>query len=316
MHAILLLAVLAGQPPADYVLSKLDAYPIVILGEGHWLRTDPELVTALVPRLRERNVALAMEFFGDQEKLDRLVNGETWDEALANEIMKDADWPYVQYRDILEAAWKHKLRVPALNPPRDWRAKKIPYDGTMAARVMAYAGDGDIPKNRVLIYCGMHHAFTRYQQIERIIDGRATQFMERMGNILWRRYGENVFLIALHKTESCGETTQCLPLDGAIDCAAKEPVGFDILSSPFAETKIPASSFYAKRHPNLRFMDYADGYIWTTTVDRMRGVDVLPLPEFQTEEWKKHAASLAKPIEREPMKKLMEWRTLCAPPAR
>ena len=317
-----------GKPPLDYVLAKLDAYPIVILGEGHWNRADAELVRSVVPHLRERKVALAMEFFPaeHQAKLDQLVNGESWDELLANELMRLAEWPYVQYRDILEAAWKVNrvkseappLRVLALTPPKDWREKKISYDGTMAARVIEYAGDKDIPK-RLLVYCGMHHAFTKYQQVQRTIGGRATQFMDRAGNILWRQYGESVFLIALHKSEGCGEfpnemSVQCAPFGGAIDCAARalgRPVGFDVLTSPVAELEFPQASFYARAHPHLRFMDYADGYIWNAAVDESAGVDVLPLPEYQTDAWKKHAEGLAQPLKRESMKKLPEWRKAC-----
>jgi hypothetical protein len=35
-----------GKPPLEYVLSKIDAHPIVIIGEGHWIRGDVELIRA------------------------------------------------------------------------------------------------------------------------------------------------------------------------------------------------------------------------------------------------------------------------------
>jgi hypothetical protein len=133
-----------------------------------------------------------MEFFSyeNQEKLDRLVSDPEWNVALANEVLRDAEWTYIEYRDILEAAWKANqtalptppVKVIALGPPRDFRARKIGYDVTMAQRVKDYLTDGS---KRVLVYCGMHHAFTRYLQVERREGGRATEFMDRFGNILW-----------------------------------------------------------------------------------------------------------------------------------
>lgn len=328
MRNILLLAVLAsaihlnaedplraylraeGKPPADYVLSRLDDHNIVILGEGHWLRRDAELVVSLVPELKRRGVALAMETLqaSDQEKIDALIAAKEWDVTAANALMKSANWPYVQYRDILEAAWCAKLRVIALSPPWDFREKGIRYDPFLADRLAALAVDEE---HRVLVYCGMHHAFTRYQQVDRRRNGRATEFMDRFGNILWRKYGQNVFVIALDTPMWCGadkpESRMCLPFNGAIESAAEGPVGFDILNSPIAELKFPPESFYSFGHPLLRFIDYADGYIWTEPVARLRMVDLIPLADYSPDEasdekriayWKKRTEDLANPLAR------------------
>jgi hypothetical protein len=43
-------------PPEDYVLEKLARHRIVLLGEGHWIRHDAELVAALVARLAEGRI--------------------------------------------------------------------------------------------------------------------------------------------------------------------------------------------------------------------------------------------------------------------
>lgn len=198
-----------GKNPAEYVLTKLAAHRIVILGESHWQRADAELVASLVPQLRARGIALAMETLQSdtQSDIDRLISAKEWDPALANRILLAAHWPYVQYRDILQQAWKANrnegapMKILALSPPDDWREKGIRYDAFMADAVASYATDDD---HRVLVYCGMHHAFTRYQQIERLIDGRVDEFMDRMGNRLWRKAGEKVFLISLHQPHACG----------------------------------------------------------------------------------------------------------------
>lgn len=318
LHAAVLLFSLqeflagSGSAPAAYVLSKTADHRVVIVGENHWQRADVELVGSLVPGLKEQGVALAMEVLhaANQKDIDALIAAEQWSEPLANSILRAAAWPYVQYRDILKAAWRAKLMVIALGPPEDWRKQGIGYDEFMAERVLAYAKDD---QHRVLAYCGMHHAFTRFLQVERRRNGRATEFMDRFGNILWRRLAEDVFLIALHKPDPCGEGENvygklCAPLDGAIDCAAKQnggkPVAFDILGSPISEAKFPATSFYAHNHPLLRLIDYADGYVWSGPVDAIARVDLIPLAELdpasandakKQAEWAGEAERLAHP---------------------
>ncbi|MGZ5433228.1 MAG: ChaN family lipoprotein [Thermoanaerobaculia bacterium] len=323
----------SGKPPLEYLLARIADHAIVIAGEEHWRRDDAGLIAAAVPELRRRSVVLAMETLraGSQADIDRLLNAAEWDAPAANAILRAADWPYVEYRDILRAAWTANriamdappLKILALGPPADFREQKIRYDESMAERIIALRTDD--PARKVLVYCGMHHAFTRYLQVERMQRGRVTEFMQRMGNILWRRYGEDVFLIALHQTEMCGpagaeERRRCLPFDGLVDCAAKRPVGFDLLTSPIAETKLPATSYYAAGHPLLRAIDYADGIIWTRPIDEVRMVTVIPLEEYapdlasdaaEVEEWKKHAEYLAAPLLRPAWAGLAQWRSGC-----
>jgi hypothetical protein len=145
-----------------------------------------------------------------------------------------------------------------------------------------------------------------------------------MGNILWRRFGQEVFLIALHKPEWCGPPPNatslfCAPFDGVIDCAAAAPAGFDILGSPIAQLLFPAKSFYALNHPMLRLIDYADGYIWTRPVDEAALVEIIPLEEWATElttkeraAWEKWKLDLECPLQRRPSwAQLAKWRETC-----
>lgn len=170
----------SGEPPAEYLLSKLNDHRIVVVGENHWQRNDAQLVAGLAFELRRLEVALAMEVFraSSQDDIDALIFAREWNQALANRIMRAGAWPYVQYRDILHQAWQANriggppfMKVIALGPPEDWRKQGIRYDAFMAERVRTYATD---EKHRVLVYCGMHHAFTHYLQVERLRKGRAT----------------------------------------------------------------------------------------------------------------------------------------------
>jgi len=326
---------MSGKPPADYILSRLANHRIVILGENHWQRNDVELVKRLLPDLRNQGIVFAAEVFQveRQADIDRLLAASEWDVNLAHDILRSSYWPYVQYREILEVAWKTNrvasksppLRVVAIGPPYDFREKKIRYDQFMVEHLLSAMPSKE---SHALAYVGMHHAFTRYLQIDRREGGRPSEFMDRFGNILWRRFAENVFLIALHKPDWCGPVGEgasvlCVPFGGQIDCAGLavgKPTGFDVLESPIAELKFPEASFYASGHPLLRFIDYADGYIWTGPIDEVRLVDLIPLDEWSPEgmtklgepaKWQKRAADLANPYERRSWKSLKGWRTAC-----
>jgi hypothetical protein len=208
-------------------------------------------------------------------------------------VMRAASWPYQEYRYLLRAAWsanqgvQRGIKILALGPPPDWRNVLLPrgitYDAFMADLVTRHVGE---TRRRVVVYCGMHHAFTRYYQAELNNAGRASGYMDRLGNILSRRFGEQVFLIALHKPIWCGNPAQpsyCLPFGGRIDCEAARigrPIGFDVVGSPLADMRFEPGDYYVYGHPALRFVDYADGYIWSGPIESFRPVTIIPLREY------------------------------------
>ena len=279
--------------PVDYVLEKTKRHSIVLLGEGHWIRHDAMLVADLVPKLAERRVVLAMETLRakDQASLDKILSSPEWDADAAMGLMRSAAWPYREYLDIVRAAWKANrsvagsMRIVAVGPDPDWRAKKTSYEKFMADLVAAEVDAG----RRVLLYCGVHHAFTRYYQPELDLAGRATSFMDRAGNILRRRFGERVFLVTLHRPVWCGQEPwkYCLPLGGAIDCAAIQAgraVGFDVAGSPLSAVVVDRSIYYAHGYEELRFGETTDGYIWTKPIEEYELVRLIPLSEFAPDE--------------------------------
>lgn len=284
-----------SQTPANYVMSKASTHRVTILGEGHWLQQDVKLVDSLIPLLQKAEVDLAAEIFpaSEQSRIDQLITAPRWNESVANAIMRTASWPYQEYRDLLRTAWTvnqatdRPIKVVGLGPPDDWRKELLPrgltYDSFMADLVTKHVNE---TKRRVVVYCGMHHAFTRYYQAELTNTGQARAYMDRMGNILNRRFGEQVFLIALHKANWCGNPKQpsyCLPFDGQIDCEGAKldrAMGFDVVRSPVAEMHFDPADYYGFAHPNLRFVDYTDGYIWTGPIESLRSVSIIPLNEY------------------------------------
>jgi heme-binding uptake protein ChaN (Tiki superfamily) len=283
-----------ASAPIDYVLSTLQTHRIVLLGEAHWLGHDANLVSQLVPRLPAAGAtALGIEMFraSDQPRIDALVSAPEWDPRKAMAIMRAAKWPYQEYLDIIHAAWKanqggQRLRLLALGPDDDWREILLPKGGTyetfMAEVVTVFLVE---PRSRILTYSGLNHAFTRYHQPEMPRAVRVEGYFDRMGNILWRRFGEGVFVIVLHHPWRCyasGQLSRCLPAGGSIECAAldrDQAVGFDLRSSPFASARLEGFE-YALGYPDLRRMDIADGYLWQKPLRQYQSVALIPLSQF------------------------------------
>jgi hypothetical protein len=181
------------------------------------------------------------------------------------------------------------------------------------------------PDTRILVYCGLHHGFTRYEQPEVRDDGFAHRFMDRMGNILRRHHGQDAFLVMLHRPIWCGDPKSwkyCLPFDGVVDCAAVKdgrPVGFDVAGSPFADLAFAPSIYYAHGYPTLRFAEFVDGYIWTQPIESYAGVGLLslevyaPAADAKTEaSWASERARLADTVQSRGWGALAEgWRGRC-----
>ncbi len=280
-----------GQPPVEYILSSFADHRIVIAGEAHWIRHDAELIAATVPRLASAGVGIvAVETLSSdsQERIDRLISADTWDETESIAVLRRAAWPYQQYGDILRAAWEANRKAPSsvrvlgLGPPLGWRETRLDYDEFMARRILdAIGSDG-----RALVYLGLHHAFTRYEQPTVLDNGRADGFMDRAGNMLRRGLGDSVFLIVLHRPFWSGSPSRwgyALPANGYIDCAAGRlgrPIGFDLQGSPFGSIEMDRAVYYAHGYPSLRLIDFADGWIWFTTIENYRGAELIPLSKF------------------------------------
>ncbi|HXV16158.1 MAG TPA: hypothetical protein VD758_05225 [Gemmatimonadaceae bacterium] len=349
----------SASAPADYVLSRFASHRVVLMGEADWVKHDVELLAAVVSRLPDSNVnTFAAEWLpvSKQPQIDSLMSAAEWNETAAVSILRSAAWPFREYLEVLHAAWsanrkraqdKPQLKVLALGPEQDWRKQLLPlgktYDSYMAEQVIQRIEQS--PGNRVLVGLGFHHAFTRYMQPDLPGASRATRFNDRTGNVLWRAYGEDVFMIVLHHPWYCRsgkEWGRCLPLEGAIDCAAiaagGRAVGFDIANSPFAGMQISPDVWYATGYPFLRFDALADGYIWTQLIDNYRNATLLPLDLYAPDEraladvlannpvsdtpartrdelaaqWKAHEAELGNALPYRHWDTLGDWRSKCA----
>ncbi len=287
-----------ASSPVPYVLSRLETHRVVIFGEAHWVREEVGLVRDVIARMPEtRARAIGIEIFpaSKQGALDAIVSADAWSEAAAVSILREAAMPHEEYLEIIEAVWRIRrlhgndaLHLVALGPGPDFRERLpegVTYDSFMATLVKeALATHG----GSILVYTGMHHAFTRYMQPETTLDGRARAFMIRMGNLLSWEFGEHVFMIASHRPVPCGEGDDwayCAPFGAAIDCAvskaeARGPFAFDVASSPFAELRFGERDLYVAGHPSLRLVDFVDGLVWFAPVEKLQQTRLIPLDRY------------------------------------
>lgn len=290
--------------PEEYVLSKFKDHDIIFIGEYHRIKHDVDLISRLIPLLYKVGVYnLGIEFgaYHDQDRVDKLIQAETYDADAAREIMFhfSSFWGYQEYMDIYRAAWdvNHGLpqgtprfRVVNLNARADWSYIKTPEDrnNPEIMKKVFFEGESDefmaktiikefIEKDqKALVYSGIHHAFTRYKQP--IVDkGKFVRYTEkRTGNLIYNRLGERVFTIFLHAPWSDKNyQNEIYPVDGVIDAllfdSPLRPVGFDLAGTPFGELGAK-DSYYAQGYEPFALKMYCDGYIYTKAISQYQGV--------------------------------------------
>jgi hypothetical protein len=299
------------KSPEDYVIKKFADHDIVILGESHWIKHDPELIQILIPKLYKSGIYnLGVEWgnYDSQDKVDKLINANQYDENLARSITRDFlyTWGYKEYIDIYKAAWKLNKSLPPGSPKfrivnlgykpdwtgiteEEWNKKdkhimnKVFYKGNADVYMASIVLKEIIARNqKSLIYCGMHHAFTRYRQtIYSWKDGKVSGYSDkRMGNVIHKILGNKVFLISLHYywEDKTTEGKYNYPVSGVIDEIMRplpdKRVGFDIVGSPFGNLS-DSKAYYSAGHDNFKLSDFCDGYIFQKNFSDYESVTVI-----------------------------------------
>ncbi len=305
------------MPPEDYVIGKFKDHDVVFIGEWHRIKHDPLLIQALIPRLHKSGIyTLATEFARreDQSLIDHLINAPAYDEQLARQIQFNqfVAWGYQEYVDIYKAAWRlnrglpkdsRKFRILGLGDSPDWSLIKTEEDNrNPAIRRQVWKGGGENlwarvilddveKKEKLLVYCGIHHAFSEYKQPVVGNDGKFVRLADdRMGNYVFRAIGKRAITIFLHSpwypAEGYNAPYMVRPADGAIDAMidALEPglrrAGFDTRGTPFGQ--LPGgTSIYKHGYDGFKLADFCDGYIIQKPLSEYEGVT--PIPDFVNE---------------------------------
>ena len=301
------------QTPEEYIVSKFANHDVVFLGEVHRNKHDVQFVMDLVPYLHGHGIFnLATEFARreDQHLIDSLLAAPVYDEDLARRIifLHSPFWGYQEYMDIFRAAWEvnagleegaERFRILALNDSPEWWhienkedrndpevMKKVWHGGGehLWARVIL---DSAVAKDRkMLVHCGIHHAFTEYKQPV-YAKGEFIRFDDsRAGNHVFREIGKRAITVFLHagwySSEGYGNK-MVPPADGIVDAAMEivddsyVPVGFDTRGTPFGD--LPGeTSVYKHGYDSFTLADFCDGYIYLMPFSDYEGVT--PIPDF------------------------------------
>ncbi len=303
--------------PEDYVIQKFKEHDVIFVGEFHRIRHDLEFIQKLIPLLHQNGIYhLSLEFARreDQPLIDSLLNGTMYDEGLGRRLtfLNLVFWGFQEYVDIYKAAWKlnrglpkdaRKFRILGLNDSPDWSYVKTEEDrdkGTVMRKVWKGGGehlwakvilDSVVAKGgKILVYSGIHHAFSEYKQPV-VVNGKFIRFDDtRMGNYVFKEIGKRAITICLHApwpgTEGYGGPF-VQPVDGLIDRLMLEidpkfqRVGFNTKGTPF-EKATGKTSVYQHGYENFTLAAFCDGYIFQQPLAAYQGVT--PIRDFINEE--------------------------------
>jgi hypothetical protein len=298
-----------GEAPVEYVVGLFSDHDVVFLGEQHRVKHDVELVESLIAPLYDAGVRVLATEFGrreDQALIDSLLMKPDWDESLAREVVfrQFVWWGYREYVDIYRSAWAlnrslpsgaPKFRIIGINDSPDWShiKNKADRDNPDVMRRVWQGGGEDLWAGRileevqeghkVLVHCGIHHAFTAYRQ-PIVSNGRFIRFDAnlRCGNHVYSALGDRVVTVYLHAPwhGSDGYSSSMRhPADGAIDALMLEenprPVGFNLAGSPFGELRIE-DAVYRHGYDDFRLANFCDGWIYTCPISEYVGVTAIP----------------------------------------
>lgn len=301
-----------GRAPNEYVVGLFDDHDVVFLGEWHRIKHDLLFVRSLFKPLYDAGIRVfATEFARreDQPLIDTLLAKPNWDEALARRIVfqQFVHWGYQEYVDLLKAAWEvnqglpegaPRFQVIGMNDSPDWSYVKTQEDRDRAEiKRKVWQGGGEEfwaevildtvdAGERVLVHCGIHHAFTQFRQPIVNRDGEFVRFDTslRAGNHVYNAIGKRAITIFMHApwppASGYYSRYSVPPADGLIDALmlgrpeGPVAVGFDIVGSPLADIEIKDAVY---RHGYERFTaaTFCDGWIYTQPYGQCEGVTAI-----------------------------------------
>jgi len=294
-----------GETPENYVVGLFSDHDVVFLGEQHRVKQDVLLVQSLIEPLYKAGVRVLATEFGrreDQAEIDSLLGAPEWDEDLAREIVfrQFVFWGYREYVDIYRSAWvlnqelpdgARPFRILGINLSPDWSfitTEADRDDGAIMRQVWGGTSEKDWADviltavrsgEKVLVHCGIHHAFTEYRQ-PIVIDGEFRRFDSslRCGNHVFAALGKRAVTVFLHAPWSgqggYGSRVRH-PAGGVIDALmlaeSPRPVGFDLGGGPFGEIRVE-DAVYRHGYKDFKLSDFCDGWIYTKPISECVGV--------------------------------------------
>ncbi|HEX3046603.1 MAG TPA: hypothetical protein VHY08_17740 [Bacillota bacterium] len=245
--------------PSSYVISKLQSYDIVILGEMHEQKETLDFISENIPRFyHEGGVRVfATEFIRshNNQVINEVVTAKEFDYERVVAIYRDFAWlwGFKGYIDIIESIWKlnqslsgaeEKLRIIGLDYEwKDWSGAKVENDAIYRDELMAktFKDSFNKEKGKAIIHTGFNHSF---------FHSFGRQEM-RMGVYLHQQYGERIFQICFHQpyyiegNQGKGKGFY-IPsfMDEIYKGNQNKPIGFDIVNSPFENIRDNQTDYF------------------------------------------------------------------------
>jgi hypothetical protein len=280
------------QPAGTFLVEQFRLKDVILVGESHRIREHAEFIARMIPLLHKNGINLLFSEFADcadSAIIDSLITGKVYDGSRARYISwKNMwDWAYKEYTDVYYAAWKvNQNLLPGETP---FRIIGIEQDVPMNvepelwwARVISRYS---LEKNKkALVWCGLHHSFTTYNQPYVVDDSLQGFVTTRLGNLLYRKFPERVMTVVLHaplKAAIGAGVSYVLPGDGTIDSVAyslpagQQEIGFNTNESWLGNCTLE-SSFYATGYVGFTLKKMCQGYIVVKPVCGLHMVTIIP----------------------------------------
>jgi hypothetical protein len=278
-----------------YLVSQFNKNEVIFLGELHRIKEQVEFVGNMIHTLHKNGINLLFsEFarFRDTWRIDSLVTAPVFDRRLAEKIMFDDswDWGYKEYTDLYYAAWKtNQSRKPHEKPFRIIGMED--YDNEFNGlydqeQFWAHLIDsiGIKKGEKALVYCGMHHAFTAYQQPYIVNDTLKGFVGGRVGNLLYKRYPGKTITILMHGPwdwHGYSYSESALPGNGQMDSLlltipeSVKGLGFSTAGSTMGNLSLGNTS-YGIGYPDIKLKDLCQGYIIVKPICKLHPVTFIP----------------------------------------
>lgn len=296
------------MPAAEIVVDAFQSKDIVFIGEPHFIKEHVNFMASLIEPLHKNGInILFTEFarYGDSDLINSLITGESFDSALAQKITHNSNWywGFNEYLELYKKAWevnqksnRVKFRIIGLGNTKnysviqqkedldDWKKRSAYFGGSeedWARRIIRHAADSN---QKALIYCGSHHALTRYRQpyFEKGLFAGLVKLGDRAGQMVYEKLKEKVMMFWLHRPlpgRSGYGAPYINPHNGLYDSlwykTGEVSYGFYTAGSTLGAIT-DSSHVYSNGYLNFCFKDLADGYLVVGASCKLSPVTIIP----------------------------------------
>ena len=299
------------QPIPELVSGLFKQFDVLFLGENHRIKQQVEFVSTLIPVLQKQGVhILFYEFtnYSDTKLSDSLLIAPEYNEPMVWQMLRKSewDWAWQEYADNFRAAWEVNrrrkqgeppFRIVGMMPDINYAAIQTPEDWDNDDKKRAF---WDFEHNKTwqevietealtkgqkaLVYCGAHHAFSKFRH-PIVIDDRFIRFEnDREGTECYLKYPGRtatiLFYNPLSRKPQLG-SNYIRPFSGIIDSVTAslpktlQTFGFLTSVSSLGES-IDTLSFYSMGYGTIKMKDLTDAFIVTGPVNEYKTCTLIP----------------------------------------